>query len=293
MVQATTARLVMSTDAGPIGVQSVTDGTGVLCGGTPRFVDTREALTRGPLFLRSPGPRRATGETDPRVWTTCGSRCSTRAARERGTWLAQAFPPRSAAIGSAVLTHASWLRSGDRRPRCPGNSRSWSAAVSSGSMVMTTASLSGPPGPGRRRRPVPRFLAVAPHRGSSSSSRPSPMLGAAIGDAVTFALARASIMGLRRIDAVLVALVAGRTRPARRSWLQARLYAVWSTTSNAERSTDLPRPRNALLLLGLLAVGATRWNWTSAGGHRPGGSRACHGHPTVASRFDRLWCSGG
>ena len=82
---------------------------------------------------------------------------------------------------------------------------------------------------------------------------PFAMLGTLIGDPAAFALARASILLLGAMNAVLVAIVAGRY--GRLAGLVAgALYAVWSTASNVERSTDLHGPQNTLLLLGLLAL---------------------------------------
>jgi hypothetical protein len=82
---------------------------------------------------------------------------------------------------------------------------------------------------------------------------PFAMLGTLIGDPAAFALARVSTMVLGAMNAVLVAFVVG--RHGRLAGLTAgALYAVWSTASNVERSTDLHGPQNTLLLLGLLAL---------------------------------------
>jgi hypothetical protein len=82
---------------------------------------------------------------------------------------------------------------------------------------------------------------------------PFAIVGTVIGDPAAFAVARVSIMGLGAVNAVLVALVAGRY--GRLAGLTAgTLYAVWSAASNVERTTDLHGPQNTLLLLGLLAL---------------------------------------
>src|SRR5687767_2243006 len=82
---------------------------------------------------------------------------------------------------------------------------------------------------------------------------PFAILGNLTGDPAAFAVARVSIMGLGAVNAVLVALVAGRYN--RLAGLTAgALYAVWNTASNVERTTDLHGPQNTLLLLGLLAL---------------------------------------
>ncbi len=82
---------------------------------------------------------------------------------------------------------------------------------------------------------------------------PFAVLGTIIGDAAAFAFARASFMLLGAANAVLVALVAGRYN--RLAGLTAgAMYAVWSTASSVERTTDFHGPQNTLLLLGLLAL---------------------------------------
>jgi hypothetical protein len=82
---------------------------------------------------------------------------------------------------------------------------------------------------------------------------PFAALGTSIGDPAAFAAARTSFMALGALNAVVVALVAGRY--GRLSGLSAgALYAVWNTAANGERSTDLHAPENTFLLLGLLAV---------------------------------------
>ena len=82
---------------------------------------------------------------------------------------------------------------------------------------------------------------------------PFAMLGTLTGDPAAFAVARVSIMVLGAVNAVLVALVAGRYNRLA-GFIAGALYAVWSTASNVERTTDLHGPQNTLLLLGLLAL---------------------------------------
>lgn len=82
---------------------------------------------------------------------------------------------------------------------------------------------------------------------------PFAWLGTLIGDGNAFAAARTSSMALGALNAVLVALVAGRY--GRAAGLTAGgLYAVWSTASNFERATDLHAPQNMLLLISLLVL---------------------------------------
>jgi alpha-1,2-mannosyltransferase len=82
---------------------------------------------------------------------------------------------------------------------------------------------------------------------------PFAMLGHLTGDPAAFAVGRVAIMLLGAANAVLVALVA--SRYDRLAGLTAgALYAVWTTASNVERTTDLHGPQNTLLLLGLLAL---------------------------------------
>ena len=82
---------------------------------------------------------------------------------------------------------------------------------------------------------------------------PFAILGNLTGDPAAFAVARVSIMVLGAVNAVLVALVAGRYN--RLAGMTAgALYAVWNTASNVERTTDLHGPQNTLVLLGLLAL---------------------------------------
>jgi alpha-1,2-mannosyltransferase len=82
---------------------------------------------------------------------------------------------------------------------------------------------------------------------------PFAILGQQIGDPAAFALARVAFMMLGALNAVLVALTAGRY--GRTAGLTAGvLYAVWNTAANGERTTDLHAPENTLLLLGLLAL---------------------------------------
>jgi len=82
---------------------------------------------------------------------------------------------------------------------------------------------------------------------------PFAMLGHVAGDPAAFAVGRVAIMLLGAANAVLVALVASRyDRLA--GFTAGALYAVWTTASNVERTTDLHGPQNMLLLLGLLAL---------------------------------------
>ncbi|HEY5435412.1 MAG TPA: hypothetical protein VIK13_09260 [Candidatus Limnocylindrales bacterium] len=82
---------------------------------------------------------------------------------------------------------------------------------------------------------------------------PLAMIGTLTGDPSAFALARISIMLLGAVNAILIALVAGRY--SRLGGLIAgALYAVWSTTAIVERSTDLHGPQGTLLLIGLLVM---------------------------------------
>lgn len=84
---------------------------------------------------------------------------------------------------------------------------------------------------------------------------PLAALGSLTGDPVAFAVARASIMLLGALNTVLVGLVAGR-HDRLAGLTAAAVYAVWSTASNFERSTDLHAAQNTLLLLALLALSA-------------------------------------
>jgi alpha-1,2-mannosyltransferase len=82
---------------------------------------------------------------------------------------------------------------------------------------------------------------------------PFAMLGQLTGDPAAFAVGRVAIMLLGAANAVLVAVVA--SRYDRLAGVTAgALYAVWTTASNVERTTDLHGPQNTLLLLGLLAL---------------------------------------
>jgi alpha-1,2-mannosyltransferase len=82
---------------------------------------------------------------------------------------------------------------------------------------------------------------------------PFAMLGTIVGDPAAFAAARVSFMALGAMNAVLVALVAGRYRRLA-GIIGGGLYAVWNTSANAERTADLLALENALLLLGLLVL---------------------------------------
>ncbi len=84
---------------------------------------------------------------------------------------------------------------------------------------------------------------------------PLAALGSLTGDPAAFAMARASMMLLGAVNTVLVGLVAGR-HDRLAGLTAAAIYAVWSTASNFERSTDLHAAQNTLLLLALLALSA-------------------------------------
>ena len=86
---------------------------------------------------------------------------------------------------------------------------------------------------------------------------PFALLGTVIGDPAGFAMARLAMMLLGAANAALVTVIAGRY--GRHLGLAAGLvYALWSTASSAERSTDLHAVQNTLLLLALLALSRTR-----------------------------------
>ena len=84
---------------------------------------------------------------------------------------------------------------------------------------------------------------------------PLAALGNLTGDPTAFGIARATIMLLGAVNTVLVGLVAGR-HDRLAGLTAAALYAVWSTASNFERTTDLHAPQSTLLLLALLALSA-------------------------------------
>jgi hypothetical protein len=82
---------------------------------------------------------------------------------------------------------------------------------------------------------------------------PFAAIGGVIGDADAFALARLGMKSLGALNAVLVAVIAGRY--GRSAGLFAGLlYAGWSSAAAVERSTDLHAPQNALLLVALLVL---------------------------------------
>ena len=120
---------------------------------------------------------------------------------------------------------------------------------------------------------------------------PFAMLGAIIGDPAAFAVARVSFIALGAMNAVLVALVAGRYR--RLAGLMAGgLYAVWNTSANAERTADLLAPENALLLLGLLALagrGRITPHWASLGGIALGLAMTVHLWQAISAAILLWW----
>src|SRR4051812_5362680 len=82
---------------------------------------------------------------------------------------------------------------------------------------------------------------------------PLAALGGVTSDPDAFAAARAVSMGVGATSAVLVALVAGRyDRTA--GLVAGSIYALWSSASHGERTTDLHAVENALALLGLLVL---------------------------------------
>lgn len=82
---------------------------------------------------------------------------------------------------------------------------------------------------------------------------PFAALGSITDDATAMAIARIAITLLGALNAVLVALVAGRFD--RRAGLVAgALYAVWNAVANVERTADMHGPQSTLLLLALLAI---------------------------------------
>ena len=82
---------------------------------------------------------------------------------------------------------------------------------------------------------------------------PFAALGAVLGDATGFALARLAFMLLGALNTVLVALVAGRLG-RREAIFAAALYAVWDVGAFVERTTWLIAPQNTLLLLALVVL---------------------------------------
>ena len=120
---------------------------------------------------------------------------------------------------------------------------------------------------------------------------PFAMLGAIIGDPAAFAVARISFIALGAMNAVLVALVAGRYR--RLAGLMAGgLYAVWNTSANAERTADLLAPENALLLLGLLALagrGRITPRWAALGGIALGLAMTVHLWQAISAAILLWW----
>lgn len=97
---------------------------------------------------------------------------------------------------------------------------------------------------------------------------PFASLGTAIGDPDAFAVARLAMMTLGAVNAVLVAVIAGRY--GRFAGLTAGvLYAVWSAASNGERSTDLHAVQTTLVLVALLVL-ARRGRVTPARGAMAG-----------------------
>lgn len=82
---------------------------------------------------------------------------------------------------------------------------------------------------------------------------PFALLGSVAGDDVAFAIARLACMALGAVNAVLVAVVAGRRDP-HAGVLAGLLYATWSTAVSAERLTDLHVPQNMLVLVALLVL---------------------------------------
>jgi alpha-1,2-mannosyltransferase len=83
---------------------------------------------------------------------------------------------------------------------------------------------------------------------------PFAWIGGVVGDPAGFAAARVAMMALGAFNAVLVALVAGRYGRVA-GFVAGGIYAVWSTASIPERSTDLHVIQNTMLLVALLVVG--------------------------------------
>lgn len=100
--------------------------------------------------------------------------------------------------------------------------------------------------------PYRDYLLVQPP-GITLALAPMALLGTVIGDADAFAIARLSFMLTGALNAVLVALVAGRYGRLA-GFMSGMLYALWSTASVGERTTDLHVPQHALLLLALLVL---------------------------------------
>jgi alpha-1,2-mannosyltransferase len=100
--------------------------------------------------------------------------------------------------------------------------------------------------------PYRDFLLLHPP-GIVFSLVPFAAVGVIVGDPTAFAIARVVTMAIGSFSAILVALIAG--RHSHISGLTAGvLYAVWTTASNAERSTDLHAVQNAVVLAGLLVL---------------------------------------
>ena len=100
--------------------------------------------------------------------------------------------------------------------------------------------------------PYRDFLLLHPP-GNVVALAPFAAAGALIGDANGFAAARLAFMVIGATNAVLAALVAGRFgRWA--GFTAGALYAVWYTSANFERSTDLHTIQSTLLLIALLVL---------------------------------------
>lgn len=79
-----------------------------------------------------------------------------------------------------------------------------------------------------------------------------------VGDLTTsatgLALARVAFMVIGATNALLVALIAGKRHGRLAAICAGLLYAAWHASAGFERTTILPGPENALLLLGLLTL---------------------------------------